>query len=126
MIKVDTTNAIKVIDDTFNAKERQAFKIMQYYAAQIMIYMSQVQASAPKESRGKFWTNHTFKMISSYLATPFIRNESNEIGISIINRVWYAKFIEYGHELRFASFPTILEKFAPLVYADMKTIFKGV
>ena len=125
MIRVDTSNALAYLDRVFESKEESVFKIMQHYAAEIMTYFVQSQAKAPKEVRGKFWTNHTFNMVRNYLIEAFRRNDDSEMGVVIWNKIWYAKFIEFGHGGEFASFPTILNKFAPMIYADLKILFEG-
>ena len=126
MIKLDYSDAVARITENLDAKEKEAYKIFKYYAAEIMQYFMHVQGSAPAETKGAFWTNHTFKAVEGFIAyaftTPNAVNGRN-IGLTLKNKTWYAVYLEHGHGGKFASFPTLLEVFYPQIEADLKILY---
>lgn len=103
-------------------KEQEAHKIFKFYAAQAMTYFMQVQGSAGAEEKGMFWTNHTFGAVQNFYAKAW-RVPKNIIGLTFGNNIYYAKYLEYGHEGRFASFPTLVDRFYPMILNDLKVLY---
>ncbi len=128
MITSDSSGAYIHVKKTLNAKNQEAFKIFAKYAADIMAYFATVQGSAPAESQGAFWTNHTFKAVEGFFVYPFSTPMSGDlkfrnVGLTIKNKTWYAYFLEFAHDKRFASFPKLLEVFLPKIEADINVLY---
>jgi len=107
----------------FDEYEREAYNIFKYYAIEAMIYFNSVQTSAGAEQKGAFWTNHTFKAATGFFAKAF--QVPGNMGLTFANSTSYAVDLEEGYEGRFASFPTLLARFEPLIMADLRTLYEG-
>lgn len=108
----------------FDSYEREAYNIMKYYAIEAMKYFDYVQGSVPAEEKGMFWTNHTFQAAQGFFAKTY--QVPGRMGITFGNTTWYAKKLEEGFDGRFASFPTLLLRFYPMVLHDLQQIGKGL
>lgn len=123
IIGIETVN--KHIKDTFDEYERYAFDIFKHYAAEIIKYFLNVQTIIPAETKGEFWTNHTFKAAKSFLAHIY---QSDEKTIGLImdydtNLAPYVKDLEFYHDQRFAALPSLLNKFYPMIEHDLKMLY---
>lgn len=104
----------------FEQYDRDFYEVFKYYAGEAMLYFMSVQGSAPAEEPGMFWTNHTFGAVQGFFAKAF--QVPGQMGITFANTTWYAELLENDYGGRFASFPTLVDKFVPLILADLKYI----
>ncbi len=111
---------LKVVFDEY---DREAYNIFKAYAAEAMVYFMEVQGSAGKEQRGMFWTNHTFMAVQGWFAYAWQIPTGPSMGITFANSTWYAEILENGHGGRFASFPTMIERFYPMIIHDLKVLY---
>lgn len=107
----------------YERRHKEAYAIMQFYAIQAMIYFKEVQTDTPAEERGAFWTNHTFMAATGFFAKAF--QVPGSVGLTFANTTSYAKDLEEGFDGRFASFPTLLAKFEPLILRDLQILYGG-
>lgn len=107
--------------EQFEKRRRKALRIFAYYAAEAMRYFIAVQYKVAAETKGEFWTNHTFNAAAGFLAGEYQRSDA--MGLRFSNTTWYAASLEFGYEGRFASFPTMLGKFAPVIIKDLKHLY---
>lgn len=105
----------------FARYEREAYDIIKFYAAEAMAYFMQVQGSIPAESRGEFWTNHTFEAVQGFFAKPF--QVPGKMGLTFANSTSYAKYLEENYNGEFAAFPKLLARYYPLIERDLKILY---
>jgi hypothetical protein len=124
MVRIKAGYDKSMIQHIFDRYERKAYKIFQYYAIEIVKYMMQVQGSAPAETKGAFWTNHTFKAVKAFMAEAW-QVPTKTMGVSLFYRrtPFYTESLENEHEGRFAAIPTLLEVFEPLIINDLKRLY---
>jgi len=122
MVKfVNTAAVVGRIGIVFDRYEAEAFKIFKFYAAETLIYFMQVQGAAPAESRGKYWTNHTFEAVQGFFAKAF--QVPGRMGITLANTTSYARNLEEDYGGEFAAFPDLMERFYPLIIEDLKRLY---
>lgn len=105
----------------FDEYEKEAYKIFQYYAGEMMIEFAMLQKSIPAEQRGAFWTNHTFKAANNWLAKAW--QVPGSMGITVANFQDYAERLETDFEMRFASFPYFMDKYEPFILHDLRVLY---
>jgi len=104
--------------------EKEIEQIFQWYANQAVLYFIAVQTSAPAETKGAFWTNHTFKAARAfYTKVIYITGDSVRLIFTYEKDPSYTRALEYDFDERFAALPTMLARFAPMVIKDLKTLF---
>ena len=108
----------------FRAKEKEAFKIFEFYAVEAVKYFLLAQGG------NRFWTNRTFKALRSFIANAFVRE--NEIvlrfaydgtAINKYSNEEYTKYLETMQGGRFAALPSIIEAIAPMLIRDIKLLY---
>jgi hypothetical protein len=110
------------ISKTFDEYERESYNIFAHYAAEAMKWFIQVQGSASAETKGMFWTNHTFEAVRGFFAKAW-QVPGARMGITFANDTWYAKNLEEDYGGRFASFPAMVDRFLPMIEADLKRLY---
>jgi len=106
------------------SKEEELLKIFEFYAGEVVVYFLSVQGSAPKESKGAYWTNHTFKAVKAFFAEAYKRDNELVLNMEFNKRIAsYVEFLEEGHSGRFASLPSLVAKIAPLIIRDVKLLY---
>ena len=112
------------IDKDFRAYEKEIDKIFQWYANEAVLYFIAVQTSAPAESKGAFWTNHTFRAAKAFYTNVFkVDKEFIALEFTYKKDVDYVKYLEHDHDERFAALPAMLAKFAPMIMKDIRSLF---
>ncbi len=118
---VGTAAVAERIKITFDEYEREAFKIMQSYAAEAMVYFAAVQTRVGSEQKGMFWTNHTLRAAQDFFAKAY--QVPGSMGVTFANSRDYAVYLEQDYDGRFASFPTMLSRFMPLIMHDLQILY---
>ena len=119
-------NDYLVIDimEQFREKEKETIAIFNFYKVEVLKWFQMAQGSAPSETMGRFWANHTFKAVEA-LFTEVIQSKG-EIILNIeynTKHADYVKYLEYDNEGRFAALPTILDKFSDALIRDIKLLY---
>ena len=125
---VGEANIKRRIKQTFAEYERQAYDIFAFYAAEIMRYFAQVQLSVAAETKGEFWTNHTFKAAQAFFAKAFQvpgKGGTALMGVTLAYTAdpFYTEVLEFGHGGFFAAFPSLIERFFPMIIEDLKKLY---
>lgn len=121
---IDVNGLDHVIRRQFDEKKVETLAIFNYYKIEVLKWFQMAQGSAPAETMGRFWTNHTFKAVEA-LFTEVIQSK-NEIVLNTeydLNKAHYAKFLEEDFNGRFAALPSILDKFADALIRDIKLLY---
>lgn len=74
------------------------------------------------EGQGDFWTNRTRKAATKWFTRAY--RTPNSIGFYAAHddSVYYAKYLEYGYDERFASLKPIMDLFIPSFLEEAKQI----
>ena len=126
-VRVDSTGVEARIKHTYDRYEREAYLIFRFYAVEIVKYMMMVQGSAPAETKGAFWTNHTFKAVKAFIANAW-QVPSKTMGLTMEYRrtPFYTENLERDFGGRFAALPRLLATFEPLIIADLQKLYGEV
>jgi hypothetical protein len=123
-VQVNSTAVVRNIRITYEQYERKAYDIFKFYSIEIMKYMMLVQGSVPAETKGAFWTNHTFRAVNAFFAKAWqVPTLVMGVNLSYKPDPWYTELLEHGHDGRFAAIPTLLEKFEPLIIRDLQILY---
>ncbi len=127
MIQIVINNQLgDYIQEQFESKRLETFKIFNHYAKEVVSYFSQVQTSIPKDEMGKFWTNRTHKAAKSLFTQALARKGELVLNIEYDGDAPWVKYLE-GEEgtlgTRFAALPSIVERFVPFIVADLKALY---
>lgn len=120
----DITGDVGKIEKETHTFEQEIQQIFKWYSVQAVLYFNAVQTSAPAEAKGAFWTNHTFKAARAFFTDViYIKNDSITLKFAYDQEPEYVKYLEYYNDERFAALPTMLERFAPMMIRDLKSLF---
>jgi len=120
---VGEANVKRRIKQSFEVYERDAYNIFKFYAAEIMRYFAQVQLNVAVETKGSFWTNHTFKAAKAFFAKAWQVPGYMGVTLAYTKDPWYTEVLEYGHNEFFAAFPSLIKRFWPMIIADLKNLY---
>lgn len=108
----------------FRDKEKEVFKIFEFYAVEAIRYF------LIQQNGGVFWTNRTYKALRSFIAYAFIRK--NEIVLRFAydgtardkyTNKEYTQYLETMQEGKFAALPSIIDEIAPMLIKDIKRLY---
>ncbi len=124
MVRVDTTAFESGIKHTYDKYEAKAFDLFQWYAVEIVKYMMIVQGGVPEGIKGAFWTNHTYRAVKAFLSSAW-QVPTKVMGVTMEYRrtPWYTEVLEHGHGGKFAAVPRLIERFEPLIIADLQKLY---
>lgn len=121
---IGTAAVVSRIKFLMDEYDKEAYKIMQWHAADAMAYFDQVQTAAGKEQKGMFWTNHTFRAANDFFAKAW--QIPGSMGVTLANNRDYAVKLETEFEMRFASFPTMRARMEDRIRYDLQVLYGEV
>lgn len=119
-------NVNNYIEDTFDEYAKYALDIFKHYAAEVVKYFLTVQLEVPAETKGEFWTNHTFKAAKAFFAHSWVNTDERAIVLTMDydeNLAPYVASLELEHNKRFAALPHLLIMFYPAIEHDLKVLY---
>ena len=118
------TKVINYIEESSEEQINYAFDIFNHYAAEVVKYFIQVQTEIPAETRGDFWTNHTFKAAKAFFTSTRRDKDSMVLTMTYnLSKAPYIEDLELHYQQRFAALPSLLNKFYPMIVKDLKMLY---
>ena len=130
MIQVIVNNYMgSYLQDQFKLKEKETYRIFNYYSTEIYKYFMNVQGSSPKNAGGAFYTNRSFDLVKSFYAQALARKGELVIRYGYDGSATnskeeeYAPYLEKMQEGRFATLPKITDRFVDMLISDLKRLY---